>query len=136
MPLSWTEIRDRAVQFQKRWKDETSERGASQPFWTEFFNIYGVDRKRVGTFEKKVALKRAKSVKNGRIDLFWPGKLLIEMKSGGQDLDHASCDAVEARGPTPAAWQHHVGGVVSTVGTGEEHRRANDSRKHTKRIFQ
>ncbi len=95
MPLSWTEIRDRAVQFQKRWKDETSEQAESQSFWTEFFNIYGVDRKRVGTFEKKVALKRAKSVKNGRIDLFWPGKLLIEMKSRGQDLDRAFDQATD-----------------------------------------
>jgi hypothetical protein len=34
MPLSWTEIRDRAVQFQKRWKDNTSEQAESQSFWT------------------------------------------------------------------------------------------------------
>jgi hypothetical protein len=95
MPLSWTEIRDRAVQFQKRWKGETSEQAESQSFWTEFFNIFGVDRKRVGTFEKKVSLKRAKSVKNGRIDLFWPGKLLIEMKSAGQDLDRAFDQATD-----------------------------------------
>jgi hypothetical protein len=95
MPLSWTEIRDRAVQFQKRWKDDTSEQAESQSFWTEFFNVYGVDRKRVGTFEKKVSLKRAKSVKNGRIDLFWPGKLLIEMKSAGQDLDRAFDQATD-----------------------------------------
>ncbi len=95
MPLSWTEIRDRAVQFQKRWKDDTSEQAESQSFWSEFFNIFGVDRKRVGTFEKKVELKRAKSVKNGRIDLFWPGKLLIEMKSAGQDLDRAFDQATD-----------------------------------------
>ena len=89
MPLSWTEIRDRATAFQKRWKDDTSEQAESQTFWTEFLNIYGVDRKRVGVYEKHVVLKRAKSVKNGRIDLFWPGKLLVEMKSAGQDLDKA-----------------------------------------------
>jgi hypothetical protein len=35
MPLSWTEIRDRAVQFQKRWKNETSEQAESQSFWKE-----------------------------------------------------------------------------------------------------
>ena len=89
MPLSWTEIRDRATAFQKRWKDDTSEQAESQTFWTEFLNIYGVDRKKVGIYEKQVHLKRAKSVKNGRIDLFWPGKLLVEMKSAGQDLDRA-----------------------------------------------
>jgi hypothetical protein len=97
MPLSWPEIRDRATQFQKRWKDETSEQAESQSFWTEFFNIFGVDRKRVGVYEKKVQLKRVKSaaIKNGRIDLFWPGTLLIEMKSAGQNLDRAFDQASE-----------------------------------------
>ena len=66
MPLSWTEIRDRATAFQKRWKDDTSEQAESQSFWTEFLNIFGVDRRRVALFEKQVSLKRAKSVKNGR----------------------------------------------------------------------
>ena len=48
MPLSWTEIRDRATAFQKRWKDDTSEQAESQTFWTEFLNIYGVDRRKLG----------------------------------------------------------------------------------------
>ena len=95
MPLSWTEIRDRATAFQKRWKDDTSEHAESQTFWAEFLNIYGVDRKRVGVYEKHVVLKRAKSVKNGRIDLFWPGKLLVEMKSANQNLDKAYAQAAD-----------------------------------------
>jgi hypothetical protein len=81
MPLSWTEIRDRATAFQKRWKDDTSEQAESQSFWAEFLNIFGVDRKKVGIYEKQVHLKRARAVKNGRIDLFWPGKLLVEMNA-------------------------------------------------------
>ena len=40
-------------------------------------------------------LKRAKSVKNGRIDLFWPGKLLVEMKSANQNLDKAYAQAAD-----------------------------------------
>ncbi|MGL4229781.1 MAG: DNA methyltransferase [Casimicrobium sp.] len=95
MPLSWPEIRNRAVEFQRRWKGETSERAESQAFWIEFLNIFGVDRKKVGAFEKKVQLKRAKSVKNGRIDLFWPGKLLVEMKSAGADLNRAFDQATD-----------------------------------------
>ena len=95
MPLSWTEIRDRATAFQKRWRDDTSEQAESQTFWAEFLNIYGVDRKRVGVYEKHVVLKRAKSVKNGRIDLFWPGKLLVEMKSANQNLDKAYAQAAD-----------------------------------------
>jgi hypothetical protein len=78
MPLSWPEIRNRAVEFQRRWKGETSEHSESQAFWIEFLNIFGVDRKKVSAFEKKVQVKRAKSVKYGRIDRFWPGKLLVE----------------------------------------------------------
>jgi hypothetical protein len=89
MPLSWTEIRDRAATFQRDWKNVTSEQAESQSFWSEFLNVFGVNRRRVAVFEKHVAMKRAKSVKNGRIDLFWPGKLLVEMKSAGQDLDKA-----------------------------------------------
>ena len=80
MPLSWTEIRDRATAFQKNWKDATSEQAESQTFWTEFLNAFGVDRKRVANFEKQVKLKRSKSTRNGRIDLFWPGQLLVEME--------------------------------------------------------
>ncbi len=95
MPLSWTEIRDRAATFQKDWKEVTSEQAESQSFWSEFLNVFGVNRRRVAVFEKHVTIKRAKSVKNGRIDLFWPGKLLVEMKSAGQDLDRAFAQATD-----------------------------------------
>ena len=89
MPLSWTEIRDRAATFRKDWKEVTSEQAESQSFRSEFLNVFGVNRRRVAIFEKQVTMKRTKSVKNGHIDLFWPGKLLVEMKSAGQDLDKA-----------------------------------------------
>jgi hypothetical protein len=45
MPPSWFEIRDRVVEFQLRWTDETSERAGSEAFWIEFLNIVAVDRK-------------------------------------------------------------------------------------------
>ena len=96
MPLSWNEIRDRATHFQKRWKAAEKENAESQSFWTEFLHIFDIDRKRVGLFEKQVEIKRAgKKVKNGRIDLFWPGTLLVEMKSAGQDLDRAFSQAAD-----------------------------------------
>jgi hypothetical protein len=93
--LSWTEIRDRATAFARRWKDTTREQAESQPFWTEFLSTFGVDRKRVAEFEKKVQLKRGRQLSNGRIDLFWPGKLLVEMKSAGKDLDRAYDQATD-----------------------------------------
>jgi hypothetical protein len=94
MPLSWNEIRDRAQAFSTRWKDAVSEQAQSQHFWIEFFHIFDVDPKRVSMFEKRVKLSRAgERLKEGRIDLFWPGTLLVEMKSPGQDLDRAFAQA-------------------------------------------
>jgi hypothetical protein len=103
MPLSWNEIRDRATSFQKRWKNAEKENAESQSFWTEFLHIIDIDRKRVALFEKQVEMKRVgKKVKNGRIDLFWPGALLVEMKSAGQDLDRAFSQAADYFEALPA----------------------------------
>jgi len=33
MPLSWNEIRDRAVAFSREWAGATSERAEAQSFW-------------------------------------------------------------------------------------------------------
>ena len=59
MPLSWTEIRDRAATFQKDWKEVTSEQAESQNFWSEFLDVFGVNRMSVAVFEKQVSIKRA-----------------------------------------------------------------------------
>lgn len=96
MPLSWNEIRTRAHEFSRRWVDETSERAEAQSFWQEFFNVFGIDRKRVAVFEKHVELSRkGEKLKHGRIDAFWKGVLLIEHKSAGQDLDRAFTQAID-----------------------------------------
>lgn len=92
MPLSWNEIRIRAVQFAERWKDETSESAEKQTFWNEFFAIFGIDRKSVAIYEKAVdRLGRAK----GFIDLFWPGEFVVEHKSLGEPLDPAFDQAAD-----------------------------------------
>ncbi len=96
MPLSWNEIRSRAHEFSRRWAGEASERAEAQTFWNEFFAIFGLDRRRVASFEKQVKLSRAgEKLKNGRIDAFWKGILLIEHKSAGQDLDRAFAQAID-----------------------------------------
>jgi hypothetical protein len=90
MPLSWNEIRSRAHEFSRRWAGEESERAEAQSFWNEFFAIFGLDRKRVASFEAQVKLSCAgEKLKTGRIDAFWKGTLLIEQKSASQDLDRA-----------------------------------------------
>lgn len=59
MLRSWNGIRNRAHEFPRRWAHETSERAEAQSFWTEFFAVFGIDRKRVAVFEKQVEVTRA-----------------------------------------------------------------------------
>jgi hypothetical protein len=92
MPLSWNEIKSRTITFVNEWKDETSEKAEAQTFQNEFLNIFGISRRRVASFEKKVSKANAKT---GFIDLFWKGLLLIEMKSTGKDLDGAFRQATD-----------------------------------------
>jgi hypothetical protein len=86
MPLSWKDIQDNALAFSKQWKDARDEASEAQLFLNDFFNVFGVDLKRVGTFETKVPMGERHS---GYIDLLWKGVILIEMKSIGKSLDRA-----------------------------------------------
>ncbi|HET7262894.1 MAG TPA: DNA methyltransferase, partial [Casimicrobiaceae bacterium] len=96
MPLSWNEIKARALQFSREWKGEGSERAEAQSFWNGFFNVFGIDRRRVAIFEKQVEIARAgRRLKSGRIDLFWKGVLLVEHKSTGENLDRAFAQAAD-----------------------------------------
>ena len=90
--LSISEIRSRASAFSARWKDEVSEDAEAKSFWDEFLTVFGVDRKRVATFEKQVSKAGDKA---GYIDLFWPGLLIVEHKSAGKDLARAFTQAID-----------------------------------------
>ncbi|SKB14717.1 conserved hypothetical protein [Planktothrix sp. PCC 11201] len=90
MPLSWNEIKQRAIAFSKEWETETSEKSESQSFWNDFFNVFGISRRRVGSFE--LPIKKADN-KQGFIDLLWKGMILVEHKSRGKDLDKATQQA-------------------------------------------
>lgn len=65
----------------------------AKAFGVIFLAIYGIDRRRHGAFFE-YAIKKG-SGNQGFIDMFWPGKLLAEQKSGGKDLDRASLQAYE-----------------------------------------
>lgn len=86
MTLSWNEIKDRALSFSKEWADISNEGADAKPFLVEFFNVFGISRKRVATFEHRV---KKLGDKDGYIDLLWKGIILIEMKSRGKNLDRA-----------------------------------------------
>lgn len=92
MPLSWNEIRGRALAFSKEWAETTSEDAEAKSFWDGFFNIFGISRKRVAAFEEPV---RKLGDRQGFIDLFWKGVLLVEHKSRGRDLDKAYTQALD-----------------------------------------
>ncbi|WP_347175386.1 class I SAM-dependent DNA methyltransferase [Polaribacter uvawellassae] len=86
MALSWNEIKDRALKFSNEWAEETKERAEKDSFWNDFFNVFGISRRRVATFEEPV---KKLSGNQGFIDLFWKGTLLVEHKSKGRSLDKA-----------------------------------------------
>ncbi|WP_438966363.1 class I SAM-dependent DNA methyltransferase [Flavobacterium sp.] len=92
MALSWNEIKDRAVKFSKEWKETTSEEADAKPFLDAFFDVFGITRKKIGTFEHRV---KKLSDADGYIDLLWKGTILIEMKSRGKNLDKAFVQAID-----------------------------------------
>ena len=92
MPLSWNEIRDRALKFSREWADETSEDAEAKTFWDSFFDVFGVSRRRLASFEQPV---KKGDGKGGFIDLLWRGILLVEHKSRGKDLDRAFKQATD-----------------------------------------
>ena len=92
MALSWNEIKDRALKFSKEWKDTTNEEADAKPFLDAFFDVFGITRKKIGTFEHRV---KKLSDADGYIDLLWKGTILIEMKSRGKNLDKAFQQAID-----------------------------------------
>ncbi len=70
MSLNWNEIRIRAAEYSREWQDAAYEKGETQSFYNEFFQIFGVKRRRVARFEEQVTRL---DDSRGYIDLFWPG---------------------------------------------------------------
>lgn len=92
MPLSWNDIRSNALKFSREWAGETNERAEASTFWNEFFEVFGVSRRRVSVFEKHITKAGGQA---GYIDLFWPKVLIAEHKSLGKDLDRAFSQAID-----------------------------------------
>ena len=86
MRLSWNEVRVRAAAFADTWREAAYEKGETQSFYNDFFQIFGVERRTVARYEAHVAKL---DDRRGFIDLFWPGVLIVEQKSAGRDLTRA-----------------------------------------------
>ena len=88
--LSWNEVRERAIIFSRDHAGDRSESAEKQTFWNDFFNVFGLRRALVATYEERVGnLKGNKDA----IDLLWKGRLLVEHKSFGEDLALAKTQA-------------------------------------------
>jgi len=92
MILTWNDIQIRAKKFSKDWENAKYEKGETQNFYNEFFEVFGVKRRNVAIYEK--AVKKLNNL-HGFIDLFWEGKLLVEQKSAGRSLEKALLQAAE-----------------------------------------
>ena len=92
MPLSWNEIRSRALAFSQEWAEVSAESAEAKSFWDGFFQIFGITRRRIASFEEPV---HKLGDRRGFIDLFWKGVLLVEHKSRGHSLDRAYTQALD-----------------------------------------
>ena len=54
MRLSWNEIRARAARFAEEWAGAKYEKGEAQSFYNDFFDVFGVKRRKVASFEEPV----------------------------------------------------------------------------------
>jgi hypothetical protein len=95
MPLSLNEIKDRALAFSHEWAGAKAERAEAQTFWNEFFNVFGISRRRVASFEEPV--RRAHSQ--------------FEKKGGGGgfiDRSQSSVQREDDQGPRAARRLHQI----------------------------
>ncbi len=92
MPLSWNEISTNAINFSREWATETREEAEAKSFWDHFFQVFGIKRRTVASFEEPV---KKLSGNWGFIDLFWKGTLLVEHKARGKSLDKAHLQAMD-----------------------------------------
>lgn len=90
MPLFLAELRHRATAFAHEYAATANERSESQSFWRDFLDVFGQNRRRVAQFEVPV---KKEGDGQGFIDMFIPGKLLVEQKTMGRDLTKATQQA-------------------------------------------
>lgn len=102
------ELNNRAESFAKEFANKTYESGHAQNFVRELCNVYGLNYLRSVDFEHRVRKADGKGI--NRIDGFFAGLLLVEMKSAGQNLNEAY-EQAKAYIPllkNPADAPHHI----------------------------
>lgn len=92
MALTRNEIRKRLSAFAKEQQGASNERSQAQTFWLRFYECFGIRAESATIYEQSV---KKISGAQGFIDSFIPGKLIVEHKSKGKDLDAAFDQASE-----------------------------------------
>ncbi len=93
MRLGWDEVKRRAKAFSEKHADKSDERADAQLFVNDFFKIFGMSSRQIGRYERRVADVVRKQ--RGFIDFFWPGQIIVEMKSLGKCLIAAEQQALD-----------------------------------------
>jgi very-short-patch-repair endonuclease len=86
MTLTRNEIRKRLAAFAKQWQSAHNEKSQAQTFWLRFYECFGIRAESATIYEQSV---KKLGGNQGFIDSFIPGKLIVEHKSKGKDLDAA-----------------------------------------------
>jgi hypothetical protein len=99
----WQQYAEAASRFAAEWAHEMDEKGEAHSFWDEFLQIFNIRRRQFARHEARA--KRSDN-RRGFIDLFWPGKLLVEHKAGhknkADDFDEALRQAMDYIGELEA----------------------------------
>ena len=82
MPLSWNEIKSRALAFGKERENDISEDAEAKSFWDDFFNVFGISRRRVLD-------ARASFPNSSLADLYDPNTMPPVLVKAHQQLDKA-----------------------------------------------
>ena len=90
--ITINEIRRRLQAFANAHENDRGEKQYAQQFMRDFYACFGLSKSSASMFEKKV-IKLSK--KNGFIDSFIPGVLLVEQKSTGENLTIAYQQALD-----------------------------------------
>ncbi len=84
--ITINEVRRRLQTFVKEHEGDTNEKQQAQQFWRDFYQCFGLSKSSASMFEHKVWKIDGKK---GYIDSFIPGRLLVEHKSLGENLEEA-----------------------------------------------
>ncbi len=89
--LTHHDLKSNALAFSKRWDGPHGEEADAKSFLDEFFRIFGRERRQIDARFEHAVPREGRG--DGYIDLFWPGRFLVEMKSTGKDLRKAADQA-------------------------------------------